>query len=113
MNRVFPILLFQMNSMEECIAYSKRKFPSIEPQICSKKLPQSITDYSRKDRPSSHSASLPSDIYALLDRVKSLVSGSVVRDEDVLSDDPVIVIGDSDLEIEYAGGKFNVEHGDV
>jgi hypothetical protein len=58
-----------------------------------------------------HPASLPSDIYALLDRVKSLVSGSVVRDEDVLSDDPVIVIGNSDLEIEYIGGKFSIAQG--
>jgi hypothetical protein len=55
-----------------------------------------------------HSASLPSDIYALLDRVKSLVSGSVVRDEEVLGDDPVIVIGNSALEIEYVGGEFNI-----
>lgn len=60
-----------------------------------------------------HSASLPSDIYALLDRVKSLVSGSVVRDEDVLSDDPVLVIGNSDLEIEYVNGVFSVAQGGV
>lgn len=60
-----------------------------------------------------HPASLPSDIYALLDRVKSLVSGSVVRDDDVLSDDPVIVVGNSKLEIEYIGGKFSVAQGGV
>lgn len=60
-----------------------------------------------------HSASLPSDIYALLDRVKSLVSGSVVRDEDVLSDDPLIVVGNSDLEIEFVGGEFSVAKGGV
>lgn len=58
-----------------------------------------------------HAASLPSDIYALLDRIKSLVSGSVVRDEDVLSDDPLIVVGDSDLEIEFVGGKFSIAKG--
>ena len=40
-----------------------------------------------------HPASLPSDTYALLDRVKSLVAGEVVRDTDVLNDDPILLFG--------------------
>jgi hypothetical protein len=53
-----------------------------------------------------HEASLPAEIYSLLDRVKSLVSGKVVRDPQVLSDDPVIVLGSSRDVIEYIGGRF-------
>ncbi len=53
-----------------------------------------------------HEASLPTDIYALLDRVKSLVSGQLVRDPDVLSDDPVIAFGASTSGIEYVNGRF-------
>ena len=53
-----------------------------------------------------HEASLPAEIYSLLDRVKSLVSGQVVRDPQVLNDDPTIVLGSSRDVIEYVGGRF-------
>jgi hypothetical protein len=58
-----------------------------------------------------HPASLPSEIYALLDRVKALVSGVVVRDEDALMNDPTIVVGDSDIRIEFVDGDFEVSTG--
>ncbi len=53
-----------------------------------------------------HEASLPSEIYSLLDRVKSIVSGRVVRDKKILSEDPVILLGSSTDVIEYVNGKF-------
>lgn len=56
-----------------------------------------------------HPASLPSDTYALLDRVKSLVAGEVVRDPDVLADDPILLFGGGYLLAEYREGRFFVE----
>ena len=53
-----------------------------------------------------HDASLPSEIYSLLDRVKSVVSGRVVRDKKILSEDPVIRLGSSTGVIEYVNGQF-------
>lgn len=53
-----------------------------------------------------HEASLPAEIYSLLDRVKSLVSGRVVRDPSILADDPTIVLGSSRDTIEYVDGQF-------
>ncbi|MDG1004575.1 MAG: hypothetical protein P8N58_06810, partial [Emcibacteraceae bacterium] len=53
-----------------------------------------------------HDASLPSEIYTLLDRVKSLVAGRVVRDEKLLSEDPLIVLGSSEDVVEYVNGQF-------
>jgi hypothetical protein len=60
-----------------------------------------------------HDASLPSEIYSLLDRVKSLVSGRVVRDKKLLSEDPMIVLGSSKDIIEYVNGKFIFNKGGV
>ena len=59
-----------------------------------------------------HAASLPPEIYSLLDRVKSLVAGHVVRDPDVLADEPRIVIGASQDIIEYVNGRFHYTPGD-
>jgi len=53
-----------------------------------------------------HDASLPGEIYSLLDRVKSLVAGRVVRDKKILSEDPKIVLGSSRGIIEYVNGEF-------
>jgi hypothetical protein len=53
-----------------------------------------------------HEASLPREIYSLLDRVKSLVSGRVVRDKKILSEDPEIRLGSSMDVIEYINGQF-------
>lgn len=53
-----------------------------------------------------HESSLPHEIYSLLDRVKSLVSGRVVRDPNVLADDPCILLGNSGDVIDYTGGEF-------
>ncbi|MEO3428719.1 hypothetical protein AAFN88_07675 [Pelagibius sp. CAU 1746] len=58
-----------------------------------------------------HEASLPSEIYSLLDRVKSLVAGQVVRDEQILNDEPHIVLGSSLDTIEYVGGQFHFSRG--
>ena len=58
-----------------------------------------------------HDASLPAEIYSLLDRVRSLVAGQVVRDPDVLNDDPHIVLGSSLDRIEFVGGRFNFTRG--
>lgn len=60
-----------------------------------------------------HAASLPSEIYSLLDRVKSLVSGRVVRDKKLLSEDPIIVLGSSKDVIEYVNGKFIFSKGGI
>jgi hypothetical protein len=53
-----------------------------------------------------HESSLPNEIYSLLDRVKSLVSGRVVRDPNVLSQDPSMILGISGEVIDYIGGEF-------
>lgn len=53
-----------------------------------------------------HEASLPPEIYSLLDRVKSMVSGKVVRDPDILADEPTIVLGSGRESIEYVDGRF-------
>ena len=53
-----------------------------------------------------HESSLPNEIYSLLDRVKSLVSGRVVRDPNVLAEDPSIILGISGDVIDYIGGEF-------
>jgi hypothetical protein len=60
-----------------------------------------------------HDASLPAEIYSLLDRVKSLVSGQLVRDKQVLSDEPVILIGASADRVEYISGKFKFTRGEL
>lgn len=60
-----------------------------------------------------HDASLPHEIYSLLDRVKSLVAGRVVRDKKLLSEDPVIVLGSSKDVIEYVNGKFIFSKGGI
>jgi len=56
-----------------------------------------------------HPASLPSDTYALLDRVKSLVAGEVVRDLNVIDEDPVLLLGGGHLFAEFREGRFFVE----
>jgi hypothetical protein len=56
-----------------------------------------------------HPASLPTDTYALLDRVKSLVAGEVVRDQSVLDDDPMLILGNRNLYAEYREGRFFIE----
>ncbi len=53
-----------------------------------------------------HEASLPPEIYSLLDRVRSMVSGKVVRDPEVLSEEPTIVLGSGRETIEYVDGRF-------
>lgn len=56
-----------------------------------------------------HPASLPTDTYVLLDRVKSLVAGEVVRDPSVIDDDPVLNLGSGSLSAEYREGRFFIE----
>ncbi len=56
-----------------------------------------------------HPASLPADTYALLDRVKSLVAGEVVRDAYVLDDDPILLFGGGYLSAVFREGFFFVD----
>ena len=51
-------------------------------------------------------ASLSSEVYSLLDRVQALVAGRVVRDPDVIGDDPTILLGNMQGSIELVSGKF-------
>lgn len=59
-----------------------------------------------------HQASLPAEIFSLLDHVKATVSGTFVRNEDVLDDDGVIAIGSDGDYIELSGGRFRFVKGD-
>lgn len=54
-----------------------------------------------------HDASLSGEIYSLLDRVRSLVSGKVVRDRVRLSEDAIIRVGSSNDIVEYIDGDFS------
>jgi hypothetical protein len=53
-----------------------------------------------------HEASLPAEIFTLLNGVKSLVSGQLVRDESVLEDDARIIFGAATEEVEIIDGDF-------
>ena len=59
-----------------------------------------------------HEASLPAEIFTLLNGVKSLVSGQLVRDESMLEDDARIVFGSqTHVEIEILDRDFRIiEH---
>jgi hypothetical protein len=54
-----------------------------------------------------HDASLPAEIFALLNGIKSLVSGRIVRDDTILEEDSRIELGDSGQGIEIVAGKFH------
>lgn len=58
-----------------------------------------------------HDASLPGEIYSLLDRVRSLVSGQVVRDTSILEDEPSLVIGSAGDIVEAVDDAFHFERG--
>jgi hypothetical protein len=60
-----------------------------------------------------HAASLPTDIYSLLDRIKSLVAGDVARDPDLLDSEPRIVLGSSGDAVDYVNDGFHYSHGDT
>jgi hypothetical protein len=53
-----------------------------------------------------HEASLPSEIFALLSGVKSLVAGHIVRDELMLEDEARITFGATQEEVEIVDGEF-------
>ena len=55
-----------------------------------------------------HDASLPSEIFALLNGIKSLVSGHLVRNADILDEESRIEIGNSSQCIEISGNDFHV-----
>lgn len=57
-----------------------------------------------------HEASLPGNVYALLDRVKGAMTGSMVREEDA---DRIILIEGVGLRIEVDGASFFVKKGPV
>jgi len=59
-----------------------------------------------------HPASLPADIYGHLDRTRSMVAGSLVRDPDTLADGPRILFGLSGDEVEYMDGHFAFSRGE-
>jgi len=51
-------------------------------------------------------ASLPNEIFSMLDLIKALVSGKVVRDKDFLQEDAKIVVGRNKEKISFSNGKF-------
>tara|TARA_Y100000031_G_scaffold150124_1_gene188978 strand:- start:593 stop:1087 length:495 start_codon:yes stop_codon:yes gene_type:complete len=57
-------------------------------------------------------ASLPEEIFALLDGVKSIVSGQIVRDKDLSEDDVILEIGAERMSIEIVNGRVVVEKED-
>ena len=59
-----------------------------------------------------HAASLPTDIYSLLDRIKSLVAGNVSRNPDTLANEPRIILGASGDALDYVNGAFDYSNGD-
>ena len=52
-------------------------------------------------------ASLPTEVYSPLDRATAMVSGRIVRHEEILSDDPIISLGNSGHVIEIINKKFS------
>lgn len=55
-----------------------------------------------------HEASLPAEIFTLLNGVKSFVSGQLVRDESILEDDARIIFGAAREEVEIIDGDFDI-----
>ena len=55
-----------------------------------------------------HEASLPAEIFTLLNGVKSLVSGKLVRDKAMLEDDARIIFGAAPEEVEILDGELNI-----
>jgi hypothetical protein len=55
-----------------------------------------------------HDASLPTEIFALLNGIKSLVSGHLVRNKAILEEESRIELGSSGQYVEICGGEFNV-----
>jgi hypothetical protein len=55
-----------------------------------------------------HDASLPAEIFALLNGIKSLVSGTLVRDLEMLDEESRIELGNSGQAIEISGETFHV-----
>jgi hypothetical protein len=60
-----------------------------------------------------HQASLPAEIFTLLNGVKSLVSGRLVRDELMLQDDARIIFGAVPEQVEVLDGQFRVSGRDI
>ena len=61
--------------------------------------------------PALHDASLPAEIFALLNGIKSLVSGNLVRDLEMLDEESCIELGNSGQAIEISGESFHVMGG--
>lgn len=55
-----------------------------------------------------HDASLPAEIFALLNGIKSLVSGHLVRNADILDEESRIELGNSGQCVEISGEDFHV-----
>jgi hypothetical protein len=60
-----------------------------------------------------HEASLPAEIFTLLNGVKALVSGRLVRDELMLEDDARIVFGAVPEEVEILDGEFRITEREI
>ncbi len=56
-----------------------------------------------------HPGSLNDETFAMVGRVRARVAGSVVRDEERLLDDAVIVLEPTQEEIRFTGDEFVVE----
>lgn len=60
-----------------------------------------------------HEASLPAEIFTLLNGVKSFVSGRLVRDKSMLEDDARIVFGAAPEQVEIIDGDFRITEGSI
>lgn len=56
-----------------------------------------------------HPGSLNDEVFAMVDRLKARVAGKIVRDDDYLLDDAVIVLEPTGEEIRFTGEEFTVE----
>lgn len=60
-----------------------------------------------------HAGSLSDEVFAMVDRLRARVTGAVVRDEDRLLEDAVIVVEPTREHIRYVGDGFVVEKSEI
>lgn len=56
-----------------------------------------------------HSGSLSDEVFAMVDRMRARVAGKIVRDDEYLLDDAVIILESTGEEIRFTGDGFTVE----
>lgn len=57
-----------------------------------------------------HPGSLDDEVFAMVDRIRAKVAGNIVRNEERLLDDAVIVIESTGEEIRFTGDEYVVDH---